>query len=72
MLDYWHDLLNKEGFDGTGLARDWFMQNSTDTDRYVQFSPEFDVYGPVTLDNPMCRKSGSGPGSDLPPGQPYR
>ncbi|MCM1291886.1 MAG: M6 family metalloprotease domain-containing protein [Prevotella sp.] len=42
------DLLNKEGFDqysSTGSAYDYFRDVSTN-----QFHPQFDVYGPVTLD----------------------
>lgn len=44
---YFHDLLNKPGFDtngATGSARDWFVDNSNGL-----FEPEFDVYGPVAL-----------------------
>lgn len=45
--DYFHRMLNEEGFadnGGTGSARDFFVNNSMG-----QFTPEFDVYGPVTL-----------------------
>lgn len=45
--DYFNRMLNEPGFDdngGTGSARDYFMYNSR-----MQFMPEFDVYGPVTL-----------------------
>lgn len=55
-LAYWHDLLNKKGFDGfgaTGSCRDWFIDNSKDAEGNSQFVPEFDVYGPVTLPNTM-------------------
>lgn len=48
---YFHDMLNKEGFDtygGTGSAKDWFVLNSKG-----KFVPEFDVFGPVTLSNTM-------------------
>lgn len=51
---YWDDLLNKEGFDGNGgrgSCRDWFLQNSRNTKGNSQFSPHFDLYGPVTLPN---------------------
>lgn len=44
---YFSDMLNKVGFNtygGTGSARDFFVQNSKG-----QFTPQFDVYGPVTL-----------------------
>lgn len=54
--DYWHDLLNLPGFNGfggTGSCRDWFMDNSTDANGTVQFTPQFDVLGPVTLAHPM-------------------
>jgi len=42
-----HDMLNKEGFseyDATGSARDFFTASSGG-----QFTPQFDVYGPVRL-----------------------
>lgn len=48
-LDYFSRLLNEPGFSeygGTGSARDYFMENSSG-----QFIPEFDVVGPVRLDN---------------------
>lgn len=50
--DYWQDMTNKPGFNGfggTGSVRDWFLDNSKDTDGNSQFIPQFDVYGPVTL-----------------------
>ncbi len=53
---YWTDMLNKEGFDGfggTGSCRDFFLQNSRDENGNSQFSPEFDLYGPVTLPENM-------------------
>ncbi len=56
VYDYWNDLLNKEGFDtfgATGSARDWFHLNSAGPDGTPQFSPEFDLYGPVTLPQSM-------------------
>ncbi len=49
--DFYHRQLNEEGFSdygGTGSARDYFIENS-----YGQFMPAFDVYGPVTLANPI-------------------
>lgn len=49
--DYFNNMLNEEGFSGygaTGSARDWFIANSNG-----QFSPQFDLYGPVTLPNKM-------------------
>ncbi len=47
--DYFNRMLNEEGFSkygSLGSARDWFIYNSGGL-----FSPEFDVYGPVTLPN---------------------
>lgn len=44
---YFHELLNKPGFDtngASGSARDWFIDNSNGL-----FEPEFDIYGPVSL-----------------------
>lgn len=44
---YFDDFLNKEGFSqhkGTGSVRDFFIASSAG-----QFTPQFDVYGPVTL-----------------------
>ena len=49
---YFNDFLNKEGFDGfgsSGSVRDWFLLNSRDAEGDSQFSPTFDVFGPVTL-----------------------
>lgn len=46
-LDYFTRMLNEPGFAdyrATGSARDWFLHSS-----YGLFEPEFDVYGPVTL-----------------------
>lgn len=46
---YFHDLLNKEGFseyEATGSARDYYILNSGGI-----FEPEFDIYGPVKLSN---------------------
>ncbi len=45
--EYFHDFLNKEGFSqhrGTGSVRDFFIASSAG-----KFTPDFDVYGPVTL-----------------------
>lgn len=45
------NLLNKQGYNtngATGSARDYFIASS-----FGQFQPTFDVYGPVTLPNPM-------------------
>lgn len=46
---YYDGMLNKQGFSeygGTGCAKEYFELNSNG-----QFSPQFDVYGPVTLPN---------------------
>lgn len=45
--DYFHRMLNEEGFSdygSLGSARDWFIFNSNG-----KFIPQFDVYGPVVL-----------------------
>ena len=45
------NLLNQPGYStngGTGSAKDYFRDNSNGV-----FTPQFDVIGPVTLDNPM-------------------
>lgn len=44
---YFEGMLNKPGFDmygGTGSCKDYFMENSMG-----QFTPHFDIYGPVVL-----------------------
>lgn len=46
---YFNDMINKPGFNeygGTGSALDFFTQNSMGA-----FTPDFDVYGPITLSN---------------------
>lgn len=48
---YFHDMLNKPGFDmfgSNGSARDWFVENSGGI-----FIPTFDVFGPIELSNTM-------------------
>lgn len=50
--DYFHRLLNEEGFSdygSIGSVRDYFIDNSLG-----QFTPSFDVYGPVTLAHPIA------------------
>lgn len=50
--EFFDEMLNREGFDlfnATGSARDYFLDSSSG-----QFTPEFDVYGPVTLPHPMA------------------
>lgn len=45
-------MLNAHGYSdngGTGSARDYFLENSNGS-----FRPVFDVYGPVTVDNPYA------------------
>ncbi|MBD5370604.1 MAG: M6 family metalloprotease domain-containing protein [Bacteroides sp.] len=47
--EYYSDMLNKAGYDldgATGSARDYFIENSSGA-----FTPQFDVYGPVTTKN---------------------
>lgn len=54
--DYFADMLNLKGFDafgGTGSCRDWFLDNSRDADGNHQFTPSFDLYGPVKLSKAM-------------------
>lgn len=49
--EFFNEMLNSEGFNqfgATGSARDYFIDSSTD-----QFRPTFDIYGPITLANPM-------------------
>lgn len=67
VYDYWNDLLNKEGFNAfgsNGSARDWFMDNSSDSEGTPQFTPEFDVYGPVTLPQTMAYYGKNSGGQD--------
>jgi len=50
--DYFRRMLNEEGFSlwgGTGSVRDYFIDSSNG-----RFTPDFDVYGPVTLPEPMA------------------
>ncbi|MDE5881591.1 MAG: M6 family metalloprotease domain-containing protein [Muribaculaceae bacterium] len=50
--DYFSRMLNEPGFSdwgGTGSARDYFLECSDG-----QFSPQFDLYGPVKLPNRMA------------------
>lgn len=47
--DYFESMLNEEGFSqygGTGSCKDYFTENSNG-----MFTPQFDLYGPVTLPN---------------------
>lgn len=49
--DYFTRMLNEEGFSdngATGSARDYFVHNSDG-----QYTPDFDVYGPVVLSHEM-------------------
>lgn len=49
--DYYSRMLNEEGFSengATGSARDFFIENSLG-----RFTPQFDVYGPVIMKQPM-------------------
>ncbi|MDE6558725.1 MAG: sigma-70 family RNA polymerase sigma factor, partial [Muribaculaceae bacterium] len=48
--EYYHRMLNEENYSingATGSARDFFSENSSGA-----FTPQFDVYGPVLMDNP--------------------
>ncbi len=66
--DYFSRMLNESGFSdwgGTGSARDYFIECSSG-----QFSPQFDVYGPVTLPNKMAYYgANSADGNDRRPAQ---
>lgn len=56
-LDYFSRMLNEAGFStngGTGSARDFFESNSSG-----QFRPQFDVFGPLTLDKKMSYYGGN-------------
>lgn len=66
--DYFTSLLNEPGFSewgATGSARDYFLHCSSG-----QFSPDFDVYGPVTLPLHMGYYGGNdSDGNDRHPAQ---
>lgn len=54
---YYTDFLNKEGFSqhgGTGSVKDFYTKSSNG-----KFTPQFDVYGPVTLANNMSYYGGN-------------
>lgn len=54
---YVDGMLNREGFSdygGTGCAKEYFKDNSNDL-----FRPHFDVFGPVTLPQPMAYYGGN-------------
>lgn len=58
-------LLNEEGYStggATGSVRDFYVQNS-----HGLYTPVFDVYGPVTLENDMAYYGGNSQGSDKAP-----
>lgn len=65
-LDYFTKMVNEEGFNdygGTGSARDYYLECSGG-----QFSPTFDVYGPITLPNDREYYGGNNEsGKDLNP-----
>lgn len=51
-LSHYVEMLNRQGYDkygATGSARDYFIDSSNG-----QFTPDFDVYGPVTLPQNMA------------------
>ncbi len=55
-LQKFHDQLNKHGYDdfgATGSVKDYFMASSNGV-----FVPEFDVFGPVKLSNPISYYGG--------------
>ena len=55
--DYFHRMLNEPGFNdygGTGSALDFFTESSMG-----QFTPQFDVFGPVTLSQKMSYYGGN-------------
>jgi len=64
--EYFHNMLNQEGFDqysATGSAIDFFTECSNGA-----FTPEFDVYGPVTLSQNYSYYGGNDPmGNDTRP-----
>lgn len=66
--DYFSRLLNEPGFSdwgATGSAHDYFIECSNG-----QFSPKFDLYGPVTLPNKMSYYgANSADGNDRRPAQ---
>lgn len=60
--DYFYRMLNEEGFSdygSLGSVRDYFIENSLG-----QFSPVFDVYGPVTLPNVRAYYGGNNANND--------
>ncbi|MDE7159257.1 MAG: M6 family metalloprotease domain-containing protein [Muribaculaceae bacterium] len=63
--DEFERMLNEPGYSnlgGTGSARDWFIDNSMG-----QFTPEFDVYGPVRLANNRAYYGANKGGDDVRP-----
>ncbi|MCM1067512.1 MAG: M6 family metalloprotease domain-containing protein [Muribaculaceae bacterium] len=60
--DYFNRMINEPGFSdlgGTGSAIDFFTENSLG-----QFTPQFDVYGPVTLPNTRAYYGENGSNGD--------
>ncbi len=66
--DYFTRMLNEDGFsdyNATGCAAEYFRLNSGDA-----FRPEFDVFGPVTLSQPMKYYGGNDSyGNDMRPAE---
>ncbi len=66
--DYFNRMANQKGFSdfgGTGSARDYYIENSNG-----QFSPTFDVFGPVKLSQNLSYYGGSSTsGRDIRPGE---
>ena len=57
-------------FGATGSANEWFAENSIGPDGIVQFDPQFDLYGPVTLSENMAYYGGNDTyGNDLRPAE---
>lgn len=55
--DYFERMINEKGFsdyNGTGSALDWFTDASNG-----KFTPDFDVYGPITLPNNQAYYGGN-------------
>ena len=64
-VEKFSNLLNQKGYSyngGTGSVQDFYFDNSNGT-----FTPIFDVYGPVTLDNNMAYYGKNSGDSDIRP-----
>lgn len=69
--DYFTEMLNSDSFTAlgaTGSCRRWFLDNSRDAQGNSQFSPSFDLYGPVKVSRKMSYYGGNDYyGDDLRP-----